>query len=267
LYLDVSRLPDPSPPAPPRSFQLSSFDIQGTVTRQPIEQRPIARLRLKLFLLLEPMLPRFAAHALRVHKDTASREFSSHVLDLPGDVLLFGYYQSDKYFRSISDLLRNELSVQTPLSRKNQAWLSRIESTHSVSLHVRRGDYIAQGWTLPVTYYQSAIEQVHAHIDEPELFVFSDDMGWTSRNLVHLLPDGTSFQVHLVDCNSTQEASEDLRLMRSCHHHIVANSSFSWWGAWLNPYSEKTVFAPAHWMGNPVDTLDILPKDWIPVDW
>jgi len=268
LYLDVTQLSNPSPPAPPRSFQLSPFNIQGTVTRWPIEHHPTVRLRLKLFILMEPIFPWLTARILQVHKDTKSQRFTPHVLNLPGNVLLFGYYQSAKYFRSISDTLKKELSVETPPSRQNQAWISKIQSTPSVSLHIRRGDYTEQGWSLPAAYYQSAIERVHARIDEPELFVFSDDTTWTSQNLKRLLPDGVPrSNVHLVKGNGAQEAFEDFRLMRNCRHHIIANSTFSWWGAWLALYPNKTVFAPAYWLGTPVDTLDILPTDWIPLGW
>lgn len=268
LYLEVSQLSNPSPPAPPRSFQLSPFNIEGTVTRRPIDQRPTARLRLKLFIILKPILPRLAARVLRVHKDTSSQQFAPHVLTLSGSALLLGYYQSAKYFRSISNTLKKELSVETPPSPQNQAWISKIKSTQSVSLHVRRGDYTEQGWTLPPAYYQSAIERVRARMDEPKLFVFSDEMTWTSQNLNRLLPDDIArSHVHLVKCNGTQEAYEDLRLMQSCRHHIIANSTFSWWGAWLGQYRNKTIFSPAYWLGSPVDKLDILPPDWIPIDW
>jgi hypothetical protein len=221
-----------------------------------------------LFSLLGPIVPELATQVCNVHRDRHSQRFAPHVLDLPGDVLLFGHYQSEKYFWDFRDNLLTELSVQKKPSPKNRTWMEKIETSNSLGIHVRRGDYINQGWVLPVEYYRLAIKETRNRVNDVNLFFFSDDIKWVREHTQRMLPDGfPSSKVHYVDCNDGEEAYEDLRLMQSCHHNIIANSTFSWWGAWLNQYDEKLVFAPAYWIRDHVGNLDIIPKRWSTIDW
>lgn len=268
LHLETSLLTQPSNPnLTPRTFQLSKFNIRGSTTHRSIKTNSSLRLRLKLFSLLSPIAPELAAQVCNVHRDHHSQRFAPYVLDLPGDVLLFGHYQSEKYFRDFRDTLLTELSVQQKPSSKNRTWMEKIETSNSLGVHVRRGDYVPQGWNLPAVYYHRAIREARSRLENVNLFFFSDDIEWVREHTQRMLPDTfPTSQVQYVDCND-QEAHEDLRLMRSCDHNIIANSTFSWWGAWLNQHDEKLVFAPAYWIRDRVENLDIIPKRWSVIDW
>jgi hypothetical protein len=149
-------------------------------------------------------------------------------------------------------------------SAENQRWLEHIGACNSVSLHVRRGDYVtdpsaaAVHGTCDLGYYRSAVEHVaRATGAQPVLFVFSDDPDWVAANLD--LPQ----EMHLVRNNDASTNYEDLRLMSACRHHVIANSSFSWWGAWLDPRSDAITVAPRRWFaaGTP-DARDLVPERW-----
>jgi hypothetical protein len=109
----------------------------------------------------------------------------------------------------------------------------------------------------PISYYQNAINYISAQVEQPYFFIFSDDMGWAKENLKMDLP------CIYIDHNHGAESYNDMRLMSLCQHHIIANSSFSWWGAWLNASSNKIVIAPKKWFANNNNVKDLLPIDWI----
>ena len=142
--------------------------------------------------------------------------------------------------------------------------MAKIESCHSVSLHVRRGDYasdpvfLAMHGLCPLDYYERAVKHVSERVSDPVFFLFSDDPDWVRANLnVH----GT---VEVVDQNGPDAGSEDLRLMSRCRHHIVANSTFSWWGAWLNGGAPKIVVAPQRWFADEsMNAVDLIPEAWV----
>lgn len=133
-----------------------------------------------------------------------------------------------------------------------------------MSLHVRRGDYVSDARThatlgvCSLDYYRAAVRYIADHVEAPEFFVFSDDIAWAQANLELGHP------CHYVDHNRGAESYNDMRLMSLCRHHIIANSSFSWWGAWLNPRADKVVVAPARWFagGNRV-VDDLFPPGWV----
>lgn len=163
------------------------------------------------------------------------REFNGiKVLNFPSDCFLHGYWQDPSYFDSLESLLREIFTVRGKPSSENARVLEDISAsgTASISLHVRRGDYVtlasANSWhgICGLEYYKAAVAHVSSRIAHPRYFVFSDDITWARDNLI--LPPNTVFVGH-----NTKKGEEDLRLMYSCSHHIIANSSFSWWGAWL----------------------------------
>ena len=190
--------------------------------------------------------------------------FDPAILDAPDGSYLHGYFQSERYFASVGPQIRSELALRDPLSAESEAVLATIAATPlAVSLHVRRGDYLAAGnhGSCDAAYYDRALAAVTARIGaRPHLFAFSDDPAWVRENL-HL-----DVEMTVVDHNGPEAGHEDMALMAACRHHIVANSTFSWWGAWMNPASDKVVAAPATWFGNPKQhNPDILPRDWIAV--
>jgi hypothetical protein len=177
---------------------------------------------------------------------------------------LIGYWQSEKYFTSISPLLCEELKLIKPLSPDCQVWVEKIRKVKSASLHIRRGDYIDNlhtnkyHGTCSLAYYTEAIDKICHRFPEITIFVFSDDLSWARQNL------GSYSFVEFVEINSLNRDQEELTLMSLCDHHIIANSSYSWWGAWLGSCLEKTVIAPQRWFNDiTLNTKDLIPKAWI----
>lgn len=264
LYLDPSRISrDPSPDTSLRNYHLPKFRTKGIVTSKPTLEDTTTRTRFRLFSLLSYLSPETAARICRVHKDQSPLQFCPYVLKLPRNSTLFGYYQSEEYFRSIAEELRDELVLKEDPSTQNRKWKEKIGRQNSVGVHVRRGDYTSKGWELPVEYYRSAIKKITSLVDDAAIFFFSDNIEWVRSNVQRVTPpDLPERAVEYVECNDIHEATEDLRLMRSCRHNIISNSSFSWWGAWLNQNEKKIVLAPNYWIYDYVDNLGIIPSRW-----
>jgi hypothetical protein len=178
-----------------------------------------------------------------------------------------GYWQSEKYFKNIEEIIRKELII-TPLpSEQNAKTINTIKSQrNAVSLHIRRGDYISDSRANEIhgvcglDYYRQALNLLKSRIGEFDLYVFSDDINWAKYNLE--FPCNKVF----VDWNDDVNNYEDLRLMSLCKHNIIANSTFSWWGAWLNQNPDKIVIAPKQWFADSNknnEPGDIVPESWI----
>lgn len=182
---------------------------------------------------------------------------------LPKNAYLTGYWQSEKYFSHMAATIRSDFNFILPLSEKNAQLAEQISQVNAVSLHVRRGDYVQNPTTLAthgiatLDYYQAAIKTLADSITEPYFFIFSDDIAWAQANLK------IAFPCRYINHNQGLESYNDMRLMSLCRHHIIANSSFSWWGAWLNPSADKVVIAPKQWFANQTNTHDLLPQNWI----
>jgi hypothetical protein len=190
--------------------------------------------------------------------------FDARVVDLRAPIYLDGFWQTERYFSDFADTLRLEFCPAAPLESENAAVAAQIDATSAVSLHVRRGDYVDEAdinrfhGVCSLGYFRAAVQYFHERVGSIHLFVFSDDQGWSRRNLLLGLP--TTF----VDANSSNRGFRDMQLMARCSHHIIANSSFSWWGAWLNPSPAKIVVAPRRWFGASTnDTRDLLPEAWV----
>ena len=185
-------------------------------------------------------------------------------------VSLYGYFQSERYFSDIVDQLRHYFQPREPFGAQVKAVADMIARTEMpVSVHIRRGDYVKSAETarvhgaLGAAYYKKALDILQGALDNRiTAFVFSDDandaeavLDFVPRdNLVHVRGD-------------PDRPWEDMALMARCRHHVIANSSFSWWGAWLNPSSEKIVIAPRAWFTpgelRQRNTCDLYPSDWI----
>jgi hypothetical protein len=180
------------------------------------------------------------------------------------NIYLEGYWQSEKYFADIRHQLLTDLTITVPLQGLNLTTATLIQKTNAVALHIRRGDYVTNAHTLSVhgvcslAYYERAIQHIINNVQNPKLFIFSDDMQWVKQNLKTTLP------IHYIDNNDASTDYEDLRLMSLCKHNIIANSSFSWWGAWLNTNKNKIVIAPNNWFtSSELNSADIIPTTWI----
>jgi hypothetical protein len=175
-------------------------------------------------------------------------------------VYLVGYWQSEKYFAWNRKQLLQDIQLHNPMPSVTSL-LSQILSTHSVALHIRRGDYVSNAAAAQfhglcdMAYYQAAVQALLKQFPLIQVFVFSDEPNWARSNLRLDVP------TYFVDANPGQT---DLELMRYCRHHVVANSSFSWWGAWLCESDGQVVHAPSRWFADvATDTSDIVPARWI----
>ncbi|QQR86122.1 MAG: alpha-1,2-fucosyltransferase [Flavobacteriales bacterium] len=191
----------------------------------------------------------------------ASMRFDASVLQAVDGSYLEGYWQSERYFDPVAPALRQEIVLRTPLQGSAAEAAQRIRSVPAISVHVRRGDYVNQAaasahfHTCTPSYYQQAMERMLVSSPDARYFVFSDDMAWSRA---HIRSDR---QVHFVELGAPPHI--DMYLMSLCDHHVMANSSFSWWGAWLNPSPDKRVIAPLRWFKDPaIDTADLLPVGW-----
>jgi hypothetical protein len=209
-----------------------------------------------------------AAKRIRVALETVAQRYHFQPdLGVAGarTVYLVGYWQAWRITQAIAPELRDHLRFRQPAEGRNREVLETIRGTQTpVSLHIRRGDYTlaAEGSiALSLDYYRKAIEKVRVRYPDAKFFVFSDDIAWSREHLPADLP------AVFVDHNDDMTSHEDLRLMSACSHHIIANSSFSWWGAWLNPAPTKMVIAPKHWLLTPESYFpDLLPPDWTVLD-
>lgn len=189
--------------------------------------------------------------------------YAPGVLASEGNLYLTGYFQSEKYFLSIRD---NLLAAFKPkkISKDAKAMAERIaKEKNSVSLHVRRGDYVSNPdanqyhGTKGMDYYSAALVRVEKSQKHNTIFIFSDDITWCKKNLKL-----KAKKVVWVDGNNSP--IEDIYLMSLCKSNIIANSTFSWWGAWLNNNPKKVVVAPKVWFSDPnIDTSDLIPASWV----
>lgn len=190
--------------------------------------------------------------------------FDQSILGLRGNYYLDGYWQSEKYFMKYRDQLRDEFKIKTTPDHVNMSALSAIANSESVSVHIRHGDYLtnhdasAIHGVLPLDYYKRAFSLIRTRLHDPTFFVFSDNIVWAKQNLSNIQ------SIYFMEHNKAEHNYEDLRLMSACKHNIIANSSFSWWAAWLNNNPHKLVIAPQKWFTDRTkDTKDLLPIDWI----
>jgi hypothetical protein len=181
------------------------------------------------------------------------------------DIYLEGYFHSERYFNDISNEIRSEFELKYPADTINSKYLAQINSSESVALHVRKyDDALANSaneiyGSCTTEYYQKAISYMQEKLQDPFFFVFSDDIRWTKKNI-----NIDTAKVEYISHNDIEKGHEDIRLMKACKHNIIANSSFSWWGAWLNKNSDKIVIAPDRWLDTEIyDFKDVVPANWI----
>lgn len=240
-----------------RSFALDYFNISTKFA----SREEVAFLRKRPFWGVEAFRKLLGVRTGHV------RENGDHAIDealfsVKSPVLLDGYWQCARYMELSRPLITNEFRFLRPQDSLNEGHLRCIEASESVALHVRRGDYVsnptfnAVHGVCSLDYYQKAITLMQDSLTEPRFYVFSDDLNWACENLS--LPQGTVF----ID-NNQGEPHEDLRLMAACKHNIIANSSFSWWGAFLGQNTDKRVIAPLKWYAQGRSSGDLLPSSWL----
>lgn len=242
LVLDLSGYKNQAAIDTPRQYELGIFNIQA------------AKYSRNIFNFLRP----------RKLISENSHSFDPAILKLKGNLHLVGYWQSEKYFAEYADIIRQDFTYNTSPAGKNKKLLHDISKSNSVSIHIRRGDYIKipstnqfHG-TCGLEYYQSAVKIIKQKVKNPIFYIFSDDINWCKNNL------NIIGKTVYIDHNQGAKSWEDMRLMSYCKHNIIANSSFSWWGAWLNNNPKKIIIAPRQWFNDQsIDTKDLLPATWI----
>ena len=207
---------------------------------------------------------RYFGRSTLTRVDERSFAFDASVLNSPANSYLVGYWQSPKYFESIEDTIRAEARPRVPQSPADADVAGQIGAMLSVAVHVRRGDYVRNPETsryhgvCGLEYYMSAERYLLERVGPCRLFVFSDDPAWVSQNVRFRSP------TTLVDHNDASRDYADLQLMSLCRHHIIANSTFSWWGAWLCVNPDKVIIAPKQWFGEGAhSTRDLIPESWV----
>ncbi len=244
-------------------FELARiFDIQASEATQADMQAVLGIYRHRLIRKVFK-----ATGVSKIFKSPCIEEphfhFSPSMLAIPDNSFVNGYWQSEKYFLEIQNEIRSNFAFKLPMFQQNADVAETINKTNSVSLHVRRNDFAtnlrinATHGLCSLEYYQAAIRYVAERVEHPNYFVFSDDSAWVKSNLK------IDFPCEFVEHNQGKESYNDMRLMSQCQHHIIANSSFSWWGAWLNPRLEKIVVAPQQWFANDSNTQDLIPQGWV----
>jgi hypothetical protein len=192
-------------------------------------------------------------------------KFKPSILKQGPEVYLDGYWQSEKYFSAVKETIKNDLAFtdETIIQMKSNVELSKaiknIEKNNSVSIHIRRGDYVYNSvvkrrhGVCNLSYYYKAINLINSRINDPFYFIFTDDPEWVRNNLKINKP------FLIFDKNKD---FEDFYLMKLCKYNIIANSSFSWWAAWLNENSKKMILAPRKWCNDSIDISDLIPVEW-----
>lgn len=190
--------------------------------------------------------------------------FDNSVLSLKDNSWITGFFQSEKYFNSISDLIHEELMFKNVSELEKIPVYQNIKEANSVFIHIRRGDYISNPryanfyYSCPLDYYRQAISLIQEKVENPKFFIFSDDADWVKQNI-------TINNAFFVSDLKLKDY-EDLFLMSKCQHAIIANSSFSWWGGWLICNKDKIIIAPKKWFQDEkINSDDILPEQWVKI--
>ena len=239
-----------------RAYGLNNFNIIENIATQS----EIAKIKKSGFLkIIDSFKPNYKRSTVRHHK----YNFYPNLLKIKDHTYLDGNWQNEKYFLDIKEGIIKDFTLKNPIDNKYPNLISQIKNTNSVSLHIRRGDYITNKKfskvysLLDEKYYKRAVKFIAEKISDPRFFIFSDDIKWVKQNLNISYP-----KIFVSDENETKNY-EELILMSLCKHNIIANSSFSWWGAWLNQNPDKTVVVPKNWFKiQSCNEKYELPKTW-----
>jgi hypothetical protein len=260
LHLDLGWFGRQPKAVTPRRYELGCFQIDALDGTDLIRAAGLGYTSHRLGAVISRVRGKFSRrfHVIR----EASFAFQPDVLQAPDNSYLIGYWQAEQYFADIADEIRSTFLLDTTPDAANAKTLKEIARSEAVSVHVRRGDYASAQVNLThgfpsLEYYARATQYVARRTAQPQFFVFSDEPSWC-RDFLTIGHPKT-----LVTNNTSETGHEDMRLMSACKHHIIANSSFSWWGAWLNRDPTKIVVAPSQWFCDSARARDVYAKGWI----
>ena len=259
-YRDYHKFEEESNPnaATKRTYLLDKFNIKNNLLN-PLYLSISYRLNNYSFLnkvKKYPILNHFT------YSTITESEFDINKVQNLKNVYLSGFWQKNDLFEKYSNLIGEEFTLKNKLSVENELFLNKIEQSTSIAIHIRRGDLLSRPAAVaeqPYStekYYFGSINIMKEKLKNPELFVFSDDIDWVNNNFNFDLP--TTF----IDNDGPDY--EHFYLMCNCKHQIIANSTFSWWAAWLNNYQEKIIISPKWWYRDPVKNESVIriPQDW-----
>jgi Glycosyl transferase family 11 len=268
LLLDTTFLNDrfPRKQFTYRTYDLDVFDIKPkfTLLSEVSAQMPIPGLWLGLDLVAIKGADIFGTQKLL--KEKKDYVFQEAVFNENTSALLWGFWNTEKYFDDAQNEVRDAFRFRPSENAAIIAAKKEIVNSNAVALHVRRGDYLLPKHakvygTTDVSYYDRAIAYMAERVKSPTFFVFSDDIEWCRENIKTSFP-----AVFMTDETRGPKASGHLELMSLCKHNIIANSTFSWWGAWLNANPEKIVVAPKAWDQGSLDQKkDVIPQGWVTI--
>ncbi len=260
LKLDITWFNNPEA----RHYLLDLFAIKAEIATE----KEIASFRGEKNELLTKKIGRIVSNTL-FNRTYTEKDFSydKNLLLCGSNTYIKGYFQSHNYFSAIEPLLKKEFSLVRPIASIHHETVKKITDNNSVSLHIRRGDYAnnkvtsAYHGNLGTQYYTLAADMIAKKtVAEPHFFIFSDDLDWVKKNL------SLDYPTTFIEGGSEINCHEEMHLMSLCSHNIIANSTFSWWGAWLNNNADKVVIAPKNWFAQPENnnkTGDLVPESWI----
>ena len=238
----------------PRAYGLGVFSVDGQIA----SEEEVAGIKYPNVLFAK-----LGLSGKGYLRERMANIFDERILHAGNDHYLEGYWQTEQYFKEIRDVLLKEFSLRPEYDHLDPSVLRAMADGESVALHVRRGDYVSNPetnkyhGTCSPEYYHSAIRFIADKVGTPTFFVVSDDIAWVKENIK------IDFPVTYVS-NGILKDYEELILMSKCKHNIIANSSFSWWGAWLNQNPDKIVIAPKQWFNDPSAAKnDIVPDSWV----
>lgn len=258
LFLDTSFLYSTDNVTTARKYELEAFNVVSHLADDKI----LHDFHGTEFSVKERVLTKLVSLGKNKKYKFDEYGFDPHLLELRGNYYIRGFFQSEKYFKDISEILRNELTIKDAFLPKDNNLMQQINANTSVSIHIRRGDYIRNLSSMEAhgicskDYYTKSIAFIKRALgNDLHFYMFTDDEEWVKKEMKW------DINCTLISNKST---IEDFYLMSLCKHHIIANSTFSWWAAWLNKNSEKKVILPKHWTTNlSSENIDIVPKNWL----
>ncbi len=250
LKLDISFFKDQSL----RNYKLDHYNINAEIASEEEVAKFLNiykknNLAARVYRAIERRMPKRRS---RYFKENEWWVYEPELLKVSGTAYIDGYWQHYKYFENIHPEIARELTLKEGYDFQQRQMADKISNnSSSVSLHIRRGDYVSDSKTssfmgiLPLEYYDNAIKYFGRHLKDPSYYIFSDDLNWVKDNLKAKAP------MQFVDVEGGNKDYMELDMMSRCSHNIIANSSFSWWGAFLNKNPDKIVIAPRQWVVPP----------------
>jgi hypothetical protein len=260
LYLDLSWFNEKNQDFP-RQYVLDKFNINAEIAN-PIIINKVRGGFSNYHSIYNRILKKICPFLFKKIIYEKNVIFDPTIFNYNGDKYYDGYWINYKYFIDINDIILEELTLKVNFGKSKRDLIDEIRSRNSISIHIRRGDYAKIDSTkkfhglLSKKYYESSIEKIVQIVNEPHFYFFSDDIAWVKENYNIACPHT------FVENSPDGEEYFDLVLMSMCKHNIIANSTFSWWAAWLNNNPGKVIFLPYKWSKVIPDSSEIVPKSW-----